>query len=125
MLAEEDVMGLERAVAGISQAEVRSQNRSPQINVSAPENELENRLRNLESLANSLAAALGRESFAGQPRALDLLRDLRSKIRTSSNMFRVAKLLSEPARASMLSSVRDSVNDLEDIVASHFGVEMT
>jgi hypothetical protein len=125
MLAEEDVMGLERAVAGISQAEVRSQNRSPQINVSAPENELENRLRNLESLANSIEAALGRESFAGQPRALDLLRDLRLKIRTSSNMFRVAKLLSEPARASMLSSVRDSVNDLEDIVASHFGVEMT
>jgi hypothetical protein len=125
MLAEEDVMGLERAVAGIPQAEVSSQNRSPQINVSAPENELENRLRNLESLANSIEAALGRESFAGQPRALDLLRDLRLKIRTSSNMFRVAKLLSEPARASMLSSVRDSVNDLEDIVASHFGVEMT
>jgi hypothetical protein len=40
-------------------------------------------------------------------------------------MFRVAKLLSEPARESMLSKVRDSVNDLEGIVASHFGVEMT
>jgi hypothetical protein len=118
-------MGLERAVAGNPQTEVRSQNRSPQINVSAPENELENRLRNLERLANSLQAALGRESFSGKPHALDLLSDLRLKIKASWNMFRVAKLLSEPARESMLSKVRDSVNDLEDIVASHFGVEMT
>lgn len=118
-------MGLDRAVAGIPQTEVRSQNRSPQINVSAPENELENRIRNLERLANSLQAALGRESFSGKPHALELLNDLRLKIKASWNMFRVAKLLSEPAHASMLSTVRDSVSDLEDIVASHFGVEMT
>jgi hypothetical protein len=118
-------MGLDRTVVGTRETEVRSQNRSPQRNVSAPENELENRIRNLERLANSLQAALGRESFSGQPHALDLLDDLRLKIKASWNMFRVAKLLSEPARESMLSKVGDSVNDLEGLVASHFGVEMT
>jgi hypothetical protein len=118
-------MGSNRAVAGIPQIEARSQNRSPQVNVSAPENELENRIRNLEKLANSLQAALGRESFSGKPHALDRLNDLRLKIKASWNMFRVAKLLSEPARESMLSTVRDSVNELENVVASHFGVEMT
>jgi len=118
-------MRLDRAVAGIPQTEVRSQNRSSQIDVCAPENELENRMRNLERLANSLQAALRRESFSGKPHALDVANDLRLKIKASWNMFRVAKLLSEPARESMLSKVRDTVNDLEDIVASHFGVDMT
>jgi hypothetical protein len=119
------LMGLDRAVAGIPQTEVRSPDRSRKANGSAPENELENRIRNLERLASSLQAALCRESFSGKPRALDLANELRLKIKASWNMFRVAKLLSEPARESMLSRVRDSVNDLEDIVASHFGVEMT
>jgi hypothetical protein len=124
-LAEEDVMGSDRAVAGIPESEVSSRKRSPQRDVCAPENELENRIGNLERLANSLQAALGRESFSGKPHALDLLNDLRVKIKASWNMFRVAKLLSEPARESMLSKVRDTVDDLEGVVASHFGVEMT
>src|SRR5271156_4513270 len=118
-------MGSDRTVAGIPESEVRSQNRSAQRDVSRPENELENRIRNLERLANSLEAALGRESFSAKTHALDLLTDLRLKIKASWNMFRVAKLLSEPARESMLSKIRDTVNDLEGVVASHFGVEMT
>ena len=118
-------MGVNRTAAGFPQTEVRSPSSSTQLHVSAPENELENRIRNLEKLANSLQAALGRESFSGKPHTLDLLNDLRLKIKASSNRFRVAKLLSEPARESMLSKVRDSVNDLEGIMASHFGVEMT
>jgi hypothetical protein len=125
MLAKEDVMGLDRTVAGIRETAVRSQSRSLRLHVSAPENELENRIRNLERLADSLAGALGRESFLGKPHALDLLNDLRFRIKASWNMFRVARLLSEPARESMLSKVRDSVHDLEGIVASRFGVEMT
>jgi hypothetical protein len=40
-------------------------------------------------------------------------------------MFRVAKLLSEPARGSMMSQVREAAGELEDVVATHFGVEMT
>ena len=118
-------MGVDRTDAGFPQTEVRSPNSATQVHVSAPENELENRIRNLERLANSLQAALGRESFSGKPHALDLLNDLRLKIKASSNMFRVAKLLSEPARESMLRKVGDAVHDLEGIVASHFGVEMT
>jgi hypothetical protein len=118
-------MGLDRTAPGTTETEVRSQNRSRQPHVSRPENELENRIRNLERLAISLEAALGRESFLGKPHALDLLNDLRLRIKASWNMFRVARLLSEPARTSMLSKVRDSVHDLEGIVASRFGVEMT
>ena len=56
---------------------------------------------------------------------LDLMNDLRVKIKATHNMLRVAKLLSEPARGSMLSKVRDSLDDLEEVVASKFGVEMT
>lgn len=91
----------------------------------SPENQLENRIKNLDRLAESIHSALGWESFSGKPHALDLADDLRLKVRASWNMFRVAKLLSEPARASMLSKVRASISDLEDVVASHFGVEMT
>lgn len=91
----------------------------------AAEDELENRLRNLERLADSVQAALGRESFSGKPRALDVASDLRLKVSASWKMFRVAKLLSEPARGSMMSQVREAAGELEDVVATHFGVEMT
>jgi hypothetical protein len=47
------------------------------------------------------------------------------KIKASWKMFQLARLLSEPARESMLEKVWESVNDLEDAVASNFGVEMT
>ena len=70
-------------------------------------------------------SALGQESFSGKLHALDLVNDLRVKIRATHNILRVAKLLSEPARESMISRVRHSLGDLEDIVASKFGVEMT
>jgi len=91
----------------------------------ALENDLENRIDNLGKLVDSVSSALGQESFSGKPHALDLMNDLRVKIKATYNMLRVAKLLSEPARESMLSKVRDSLNDLEDIVASKLGVEMT
>lgn len=91
----------------------------------ALENDLENRINNLGKLVGSVTSALGQESFSGKPHTLDLMNDLRVKIKATHNMLRVAKLLSEPARESMLSKVRDSLNDLEDIVASKFGVEMT
>jgi len=89
------------------------------------ENDLENRLRNLDKLVDSIAAALRRENFQGKPRALDLVNDLRVKIKANQNMFRVGKLLSEPARHSVISKVSDSLNDLEQFVASDLGVEMT
>jgi hypothetical protein len=118
-------MRLDHAVTGNPQTEVRGQSNSPQRTEVALENELENRMRNLERLAESIEAALGRESFSGKPHALDLATDLHMKIKASWRMFRLARLLSEPARGSMVSKVRESVDDLEDVVASQFGVEMT
>ena len=91
----------------------------------ALENDLENRINNLSKLVDSVSSALGQESFSGKPHALDLVNDLRVKIKATQNMLRVAKLLSEPARGSMLSKVHDSLNDLEEVVASKFSVEMT
>ena len=89
------------------------------------ENDLENRIKNLNKLVESIAAALRQETFSGKPKALDLVNDLRVRIRANQNMFRVGKLLSEPARHSMISKVYDSLNDLEQFVASNLGVEMT
>jgi hypothetical protein len=89
------------------------------------ENDLDNRLENLEKLVESIAAALGQERFSGKPRALDLVNDLRVKIKANQNMFRVGKLLSEPARNSVISRVADSLHELEQFVASNLGVEMT
>lgn len=91
----------------------------------ASENKLENRLQNLDKLVHSVQAALRQVSFSGKPRALDLMYDLHVKIKATHNMLRVAKLLSEPARESMLSRVRDSLNELEDSIATHLDVEMT
>jgi len=117
-------MSLNHAVAGESGTEWEDRLESQQTE-STPENKLENRLKNLERLADSIQAALSRQSFAGKLQALDLASDLRLKITDSWKMFQVAKLLREPARESMLSRVRYSVDELEEVVASHFGVEMT
>jgi hypothetical protein len=118
-------MRLDHAVTENPQIASRSQNNSPQKSETGLENELENRMRNLQRLVESIEAALGRESFSGKPHALDLAGDLRMKIKASWKMFRLARLLSEPARESMLGKVLESVNDLEDDVASNFGVQMT
>lgn len=108
-----------------SQTELKVQSKSLQRNDSALENELENRIQNLDKLVDSIHAALDQESFSGKPHALDLVNDLRMKLKASHNLFRVAKLLSEPARESMFSKVRDSLNDLAEVIASHLGVKMS
>jgi hypothetical protein len=97
--------------------------RHPQRNEYAFENELENRLKNLDKLVDSLQATSDQMSFSGKPHAHDLVNNFRAKIKASQNLLRVAKLLSEPVRESMLSRVRDSVNDLEESVASHMVVK--
>jgi hypothetical protein len=114
-------MGSNRVIAGNPPAE----HKSMQNDEHASENELENRIKNLDSLVGSVHAALHQVSFSGKLRALDVLTDLRVKIRATHNMFRVARLLSEPARESMISRVRDSLNDLEEVIATHLDVEMT
>ncbi len=117
-------MGSNHAVAENPQTELRVQTNSPQRDEYPSENELENRIKNLDKLVDSTHAALEQVSFSGKPCALDLVTDLRVKIKASQNLLRVAKLLSEPARASMFSKVRDSLNDLEESIASHLGVRV-
>jgi hypothetical protein len=113
-------MSSNHVIAGKSPTEHDSFRR----NEYASENELENRIHNLDNLVNSVQAALHRVSFSGKPCALDLMNDLHLKIKATHTMLRVAKLLSEPARESMLSRVRDSLNELEEIIAAHLNVEM-
>jgi hypothetical protein len=102
-----------------------TEDKSFRRNEYASENELEIRIKNLDNLVHSVHGALRQVSFSGKPRALDLMNDLRVKIHATYNMLRVAKLLSEPARESMLSRVRDSLKELEETIAAHLDVEMT
>jgi len=118
-------MGSKHAVAENPQTELGVQSNSPQRDDYPSENELENRIKNLDKLVDSTHAALEQVSFSGKPRALDLVTDLRVKVKASHNLLQVAKLLSEPARKSMFSKIRDSLNELEDVVASHLGLRMS
>ena len=117
-------MGSNHAIARDPQTELGLQSEFSQSDKYALDNdELENRIKNLDKLIDSLRTTPDRMSFPGKPHALDLLIDLRVRSNASHNLFRVAKLLSEPARESMLLKVRDSLNDLEESIASHLGVK--
>jgi len=115
-------MGSNHAVAGNPQTEWGAPSKYLQRDGYASDNELENRLKDLDKLVDSLQATSDQTSFLGKPHALDLVNDLRGKINASRNLLRVAKVLSEPARGSMFSKVHDSLNDLEESIASHLVV---
>jgi hypothetical protein len=106
-------------------ASPQTQEKSLQRDEYASENQLENRLQNLDKLVHSVHAALSHVSFSGKLRALNLMNDLRERIKATHNTLRIAKLLSEPARGSMLSKVRDSLDELGEAIAAHLDVEMT
>ncbi len=116
-------MGSNHAAAWNPQTEWGIPTRHPQRNEYALENELENRLKNLDKLVDSLQATSDQMSFSGKPHAHDLVNNFRAKIKASQNLLRVATLLREPARGSMFSKVRDSLNDLEESIASHLVVK--
>jgi len=119
-------MSSNHAIAGNPQGEPRIQSQSLLRDESTLENDLENRIRNFDKLVDSTYAALGQELFPGKPlHALTLVNELRVKIKANRNMFRVAKLLSEPARGSILLKVRDCLNDLEEVVASQLGIKLS
>jgi hypothetical protein len=118
-------MGSNHAIAGNPQLEPRTQSQSLLRDESALENDLENRIVNLDRLVDSTYIALGQESFSGKPQALDVVNDLRVKVKANRNMFLVAKLLSEPARKSMLLRIRGYLNGLEEVAASQLGVKMS
>jgi hypothetical protein len=117
------LMGSDHGVAGNAQTDLGVQSKFLQRDEYALDDELENRIKNLDKLVDSLNATSDQMSFSGNPHVLNLVNDLRVKIKASYNLLRLAKLLSEPARESMFSKIRDSLNDLEESVASHFGVK--
>jgi hypothetical protein len=118
-------MGSNHSIAGNSHTERTAQGKSLQIDEPELENELENRIKNLDRLVHCVHAAPHQVSFSGKVGSLDLRNDLCVKVKATHDMFRVAKLLSEPARESMLSRVRDSLNVLEEVTAYRLDVEIT
>jgi hypothetical protein len=115
------------AIAENPQTQLRVPSKPLRRDESALENEVENHLKHLDKLVDSIHAGQDKAPFSGKPHALDLVNDLRVKIKASYDMVRVAKLLSEPVRTSMFSKVCDSLNDLEndleELIASHLAVK--
>lgn len=98
-------MGSNRVIAGNPWTELTVQNSALRRDERSLENELENRIENLGKLVDRIHATLGQESFSGKPHALDLVNDLRLRIKASHRMFQVARLLSEPAREHAIESL--------------------
>jgi len=110
-------MGLNRAFGDNQETELGFQ--SEPLRGDALEKEVENQLRNLDRLVESVGTARDQASFPGKPHAHNLVNNLRAKLKASHDMFRLAKLLSEPVRTSMFSKVHESLNDLEEDITSH------
>lgn len=83
----------------------------------AVEVEVENHLTGLDKLVDSLGVDRDQSSFSRK----DFVRELRDRVNASRRMLLVAKLLSEPARESMFSKVRDSLSVVEALIASQLG----
>ena len=117
-------MGSNRVTAGNPQTEPTVQNKSPQNDKRAFENELDNRIENLNKLVHNIQGVVARESFSDKLHAIDFVTDLRTRIKACREIFRVARLLREPARESMLLKLRESLDALEEVFASRLGVKM-
>jgi hypothetical protein len=118
-------MGSNHAVDGNWQTASGAQGKFLQRPEFGSIDELENRIKNLEKLADSLCTNPDQMSFSGNAQAHDLVKDLRAKIKASYDLLRVAKLLRDPARESMFSKISDSLGELEESIASHLGVRIT
>ena len=106
-----------------TQAGWRFQSKPPLTDQSAVEIEVQYRLRDLDELVDRISAAnRDKVSISGETSVPDSLRDLRAIVKANHDEVLVAKLLSEPARESMLLKVRDSLRNLEKMLAYHLGV---
>jgi len=101
-----------------AQAGWKLQSKPPLTNQSAAEIEVQDRLRNLDELVDRIGATNQDKASSS-----DLLRDLRAIVKANHDEVLVAKLVSDPARESMLLKVRDSLRNLEKMLAYHLGVK--
>ena len=81
--------------------------------------DLENHLANLAKRIDSIEAERDQVCYSGN----GLMSEVRDKVQAMRHMLLVAKLLREPARESMLSKVRDSLSDIEELIALQLGVK--
>jgi hypothetical protein len=87
------------------------------------EQELESRIENLKICVDRLPAGNEEQELGGMQEP-NHVNDLRTRLKAMWNMVRVAKLLREPARGSMLATVQDSLKEMEESVAAEFGVRV-
>jgi len=107
-----------------AQAGWRLQSKPPLTDQSAAEIEVQDRLRDLDDLVDRISAAnRDKVSISGKTSVPDTLRDLRAIVKANHDEVLVAQLLSHPARESMLLKVRDSLRNLEKMLAYHLGVK--
>jgi hypothetical protein len=111
-------------VEGEQQTKLTLQNNCPQQNGRVLEGELEKRMEELNKLLPGLQEAVAHESFSDKRHAIDFVTDLRLKIKTCYEIFRVARLLREPARESMLLKLRDGLDTLQEVFESRLGIKI-
>jgi hypothetical protein len=111
-------------VVGKPQTEFINKNNSIKRTERAFESQLENRIENLETLVNSIQGVVARESFSDKRHAIDFVADLRMKTKSCREIFRIGRLLREPARESMLLKLSENLDALEEVFASRLGVKM-
>lgn len=80
----------------------------------ALETEVANQLAKLDKLVGDLQADRDRWSAADK----DFMHQLRQRVNAGHRTLLVAKLISEPARESLFLKLHDSLNDVEELMAS-------
>lgn len=81
--------------------------------------EVENRLASLDKRLDEMQADGNQLSDSDK----GLICDLGQRVKASHHTLLVAKLISEPARESLLLKLRDSINDVEELMASQLDGE--
>ena len=106
---------MENGVESINQSEplIHSQNRVAQQKRNASPEDFEARLQELYDRLEDLNADSTLVSFDGRPHVFDAALDLRVKVEAVRWMLRVAKHLAEPARQPVLTTIGNSLDQLE------------
>ena len=81
--------------------------------------EVENRLATVDKRLDDMHADRNQLSDSGN----SLISELDQRVKASHHTLLVAKLISEPARESLFLKLRDSLNDVEELMASQLDGE--